>query len=163
MYRILRHKFTQEIHDGYIEELEVLCQKYKIRSTFNNEVTEEEITKAGKSAARRQIWNKLLECKTIPLRDARYEKLPEHYLFTDFQSRLVSQMRMGVLMLRNKYSHFMRSRHRDDQSCLWGPCGEKDTLTHCLGCEFYPIRFRKTGKGEAVIGQNTLLYSIVKP
>ena len=107
MYRILRHKFTQEIHDGYIEELEVLCQKYKIRSTFNNEVTEEEITKAGKSAARRQIWNKLLECKTIPLRDARYEKLPEHYLFTDFQSRLVSQMRMGVLMLRNKYSHFM--------------------------------------------------------
>ena len=130
MYRILRHKFTQEIHDGYIEELEVLCQKYKITSIFDNKVTVEEITKAGKSAARRQIWNKLLECKTIPLHDARYEKLPEHYLFTDFQSRLVSQMRMGVLMFRNKYSHFMRSRHRDDQSCLWGPCRESDMLTH---------------------------------
>ena len=90
MYQILRHEFTREIEDGYIEDLEVLCQKYRIRSIFDNDVREEEITKAGKSAARRQIWNKLLECKTIPLRDARYEKLPEHYLFTDFQSHLVS-------------------------------------------------------------------------
>ena len=130
LYHILRHEFTHEIHDGYIEDLEVLCQKYKITSIFDNKVTVEEITKAGKSAAGRQIWNKLLECKTIPLHDARYEKLPEHYLFTDFQLRLVSQMRMGVLMFRNKYSHFMRSRHRDDQSCLWGPCRESDMLTH---------------------------------
>ena len=149
MYQILRHEFTREIEDGYIEDLEVLCQKYRIRSIFDNDVREEEITKAGKSAARRQIWNKLLECKTIPLRDARYEKLPEHYLFTDFQSRLVSQMRMGVLMFRNKYSQYMRKRHQGDQSCLWGPCGEIDSLAHCIQCEFYPVRFRKTGKGEA--------------
>ena len=149
LYRIIRHEFTREIEGGYIEDLEVLCRKYRIRSIFDNDVSEEEITKAGKAAARRQIWGKLLECKTIPLREAKYEKLPEHYLFTDFQSRLVSQMRMGVLMFRNKYSHYMRKRHQNDNSCLWGPCGEVDSLAHCLQCEFYPVRFKKTEKGEA--------------
>ena len=43
----------------------------------------------------------------------------------------------------------MRKRHQGDQSCLWGPCGEIDSLAHCIQCEFYPVRFRKTGKGEA--------------
>ena len=43
----------------------------------------------------------------------------------------------------------MRKRHQNDNSCLWGPCGEVDSLAHCLECEFYPVRFKKTEKGEA--------------
>ena len=149
LYRILRYEVINDVEDGYVKDLEILCKKYNIRSIIDNEVDEREITKAGKDQARRQIWNKLLTCKSIPLMPAKYEKMPAHYEFTDFKSRLISQLRTGTLLFRNKYGHFFRKRHQNDKSCMFQACDGKDELIHVMHCPFYPIRFQKTEKGEA--------------